>query len=436
VGQRGYVYKTDVPYFGIKGDGGSYLGPGSVDTAQLVTGSLAKEDGARDFGIQHQFLNQINSGSDKLSWQSESSSSMISGTHLDAAAADKAQLLAGSLTEEGSPMISKWSAILIAALLPAPRGPRALILLCLGASSARGVCNNEATNYFPVNTSGMLSWYQHQTVSATSWLSTVGSLKMTVKAGTPVVAGTCPQQYLSGTQSDEVDFGNILGSGSFTLCSVTKYTGTNHNAMLVSSSTTYNWRHGAFNSQWVGSAYYNGGWVTETSYSPISQATYPIANGQATLPWIVLCAAKSATFTLAYVDNFRWVGNTVISIPGAAVTAQTPPNPPTIGINNYPGSPGSDFGLMELMSWSRILSYSEIADAMAYLNVVTQQTSGWAAAAATITPDCTNESVNLFSVNTSGMISWYQHQNIHMAVEAHGRRNPSGLALLDPSRFQ
>jgi len=279
-------------------------------------------------------------------------------------------------------------------------------------------CNNESANNFPVSTNSMVSWFKHSNLtygniacnsSQPQWISNVNwySFTMAVVGGVATIAGTCPQIYLSGTLNTQISFGPILGSNGFTLCSATKYTGTNKNAMITASNNV-DWEHGARDSSSVGAAYYGGTWMTPGA---VTSSLYQASSSA----WVVLCVASSSSSSLAYVDYFKWVGNSnpAQQIPGTNSGNWQGSYAGSIGVNLYRSGSGSDFGVLELMSWNRTLGYTEISNAMAYIQVVAQQTSGWVSAVP-ITPiiPCSNESMNFFPINTSAMISWFQHSNL------------------------
>jgi len=280
------------------------------------------------------------------------------------------------------------------------------------------MCDNEVENLFPVNMSGMISWYNHSNLmycdssgassSQPNWVSNVNSnlFSMVVLSSWATISGTCPQRYLNVSYQTELDFGAILGIGSFTFCTVTKITDIAHAETLFYSSLNQNtWWHGAANGNKYGGALYGN--------TIISNAPAKLPN----LPWLVLCTASSSSFSLAYVDDFVWSGTTPSTIPGQSIPNWKGSYPGSIQINTMAetdaANPGS-CNVLEIMSWGRVLSYIEISNAMAYLHVVAQQGGFWAPVTAIMSP-CSPDGCDTFFPllnSMSSMIAWYQHQNV------------------------
>ena len=87
-----------------------------------------------------------------------------------------------------------------------------------------------------------------------------------------------PVTYIDGSASAGFDFGDILAP-THTVCSVTRYTGSQRKRILTSVKT-YNWLHGHWSNN-AGVAYYQG-WLT------------PDKRYKDTRDWVVLCGTNGA----------------------------------------------------------------------------------------------------------------------------------------------
>jgi len=227
-----------------------------------------------------------------------------------------------------------------------------------------------------VPTNGLVSWFRSERAFNFGWVSKVGALGAEIEIVASYNSGVvnvvpgdscnlglqdnatqCPS-YIAGNPSASVDFGPILGTGDWTICSVTKYNGAHQNRILTGNNT--NWLHGQWNGL-NGVAYYGlstgtnvtGGWVTNNSGS------------LALMPWTVACGTVSNTFVYN-VDNCASCVTTVAHLGGGVVGH--------VVVNQGSASTdqGSDWAIMEIITWSRALNKTEIVAATSYLNLKTQ----------------------------------------------------------------
>jgi len=275
-----------------------------------------------------------------------------------------------------------------------------------------------------------------------AWRSGIGSFSITVLAGVATVTGACPMRYLKGTYQTMIDFGAILGASAYTLCTVHKFdaSATQKYAIFSASdgssapANTYNlnqqqcWVQGNW-AGYSGCAYSGAG---STSYASLSASS-------STEPWTAFCVASASSYSLAYTDNFKWAGTT--PYPPGPVGASGSWSGSTVGsiqinTNLCAGLWYSDFNVLEVMSWGRALSQMEIANVLGYLQVVTEQTTTTTTmTTSTITP-CRNDWLDLFPVNKTDMISWFQHQNLSETGQVCGciflQSNVMGSIRSDP----
>jgi len=194
---------------------------------------------------------------------------------------------------------------------------------------------------------GIYAWFRSDLANATAWPSAVGSIVAQFTPGVSIVVNdTCGNyvcaSYIAGNYTVGVTFGAILPD-TWALCSVTKYNGNNKGRILNSASQ--NWLFGHWNQQ-VGVQYQNG-WNTPSGSTSVSW------------PWLVMCGSSSGSYT--YVDFGTYVGGN---------SGKTFMSGTTVGtvVGNLLGGEVSDWAIMELVTWSRELTVSEIITTMAYLN--------------------------------------------------------------------
>jgi len=216
-------------------------------------------------------------------------------------------------------------------------------------------------NALSVPAAGMLSWYQHENIAATSWPSSVGGFA-TRAGGSPSVSSDAPH-YLYGTKQSWVNWGLIVNSDNFTICTVFKFaspawTSPVEGRVITSDAVPgCNW-HTA-----------NKGHLNGLVFGGEGAGGYqtPVANNSAR-PWTVMCTSNTG---VVYIDDCTSIGNGHHSCTGQQVGAIVTNDPTTYWGSNEP----SDWAIMEIMTWNRVLSISEINSAMGYLNNVVQQST-------------------------------------------------------------
>ncbi|CAE7226203.1 unnamed protein product, partial [Symbiodinium pilosum] len=174
------------------------------------------------------------------------------------------------------------------------------------------------------------------------WKSVVGNLRGRVTKGgvsRKVESGhgaRKPVAYLAGSTGAGYDFGRIM-KRDYSICSISRYTGRNKRRILQAGHPNFlhgHWAHRA------GVAHY-GTWVTSHE-------------GPASEDWIALCGNRAGLV-------FR--GREKISNgrqPGAASDFHLYINE---GRHEF-----SDFGVMEVIVWDRLLTEDEMLTTMEYLN--------------------------------------------------------------------
>ena len=142
------------------------------------------------------------------------------------------------------------------------------------------------------------------------------------------------------------DFGNVIPP-THTVCSVTRYSGP-HKGRILQSRHQNNWLHGHW-ARTAGVAYYNG-WLTSDS------RTLDVGD------WVVLCGTNGAQRAF---DGFS--PGTPANI---AALSPYPPVPFTETIPlyiNHGWDEKSEFHVMEVITWDRVLSEAEMVATVDYL---------------------------------------------------------------------
>ena len=152
-----------------------------------------------------------------------------------------------------------------------------------------------------------------------------------------------PVAALSGTGAAGIQFGTSLSSGSYSVCSLQRYTGTPYGRVLQGGDG--NWLHGHYSST-RGLGHY-GTWMTSASTS----------HGTLT-DWLVYCGtAASNGQQLANGMNVRSGSST-----GGATSSLH-----VGGTGEHGGSQPSSWAFAELMIWNRNLDAYELRAASDYL---------------------------------------------------------------------
>ena len=155
-----------------------------------------------------------------------------------------------------------------------------------------------------------------------------------------------PVEYIRGTPTTAVRFPNALAA-EFTVCAVTRYTSSGKKGRILQSGRE-NWLQGHW-SGISGVAHY-GSWATTRNTKQ---------NAGATSDWVVMCGQNEGAGRIL-VDSDA---NNVRSDAAAKSSWDTDL---TINTGAHAGE-SSDFGIVELLSWSRALNEVEMQVAMKYL---------------------------------------------------------------------
>ena len=205
----------------------------------------------------------------------------------------------------------------------------------------------------PMN--GLHAWFESRNAGAT-WPSTVGSLVGEVVGGQVEVktesghGADAPVRALHGGTTAKFDFGLALPGDTWTLCTVSRYTGTTRARIIMGSG---NFLHGHHNGK-RGVAHYNGWVTTRVSVGVMDD-------------WLVMCGTNRGQ--RAYVDG---VNRATHDRNGASITHDV-----YLGINYAQRCNGwacpqaSDWAVAEVMTWTRSLSDAEMVQVTEYLRSVT-----------------------------------------------------------------
>lgn len=189
-----------------------------------------------------------------------------------------------------------------------------------------------------VPSEGMISWFRSEDAAA-SWKSRVGPFTAEAKAGSVRTATRhygAELKHVYGDSKSSFSFGDIVPA-TFTMCSLSAYTGIAQGKILRGESF---W-HGHADGQ-AGSVFYGGQWVRDEK------------NLTGTRSWIALCASNQHEYI--FLDG--------VEVPakfagGGGNTA--------IGVNDGPEDEHSDWAVAEVMTWDRVLTRSEMVDVQNYL---------------------------------------------------------------------
>ncbi|CAE7298256.1 unnamed protein product, partial [Symbiodinium sp. CCMP2456] len=198
---------------------------------------------------------------------------------------------------------------------------------------------------------GMYAWFKSENAGSV-WRSSVGDFEGHCNMGSVfrrVAAGNGadrPVTFIEGYTWSGYDFGNVIPP-THTVCAVTRYSGP-HKGRILQSRSQNNWLHGHWARQ-AGVAYYNG-WLTSDS------RTLDVED------WVVLCGTNGAQRAF---DGFS-------SGTPANIAAHNP-HPPvkfteTIPLYiNHGWDEKSEFHVMEVITWDRVLSEAEMVATVDYL---------------------------------------------------------------------
>jgi len=202
----------------------------------------------------------------------------------------------------------------------------------------------------PIPTAGLYAWFESQNAGE-SWPSSVGTLVGTVVGGTVEIKAESgrganqPVRALYGNTASKFDFGLALPGNTWTLCTLSRYTGSNKGRIIQGSGNVL---HGHWNAR-RGVAHYEG-WVT------------PSENRGVVDDWLVMCGTNNGQ--RAYVDG---VNIATADRSGASGNKY-------LGINYAKDAccPNevSDWAVAEVMTWTRSLSADEMLQVTRYLQSV------------------------------------------------------------------
>ena len=196
---------------------------------------------------------------------------------------------------------------------------------------------------------GMVAWFKSEDAGSV-WLSSVGgfegrSIKSRVvrRIGAGFGADR-PVTYIQGTDNGAYSFGKIL-KPDHTVCSVTRYTGGGKDRILQIASGE--WLHGHHQKN-VGVAWYKTAWLTAKERNP-----------KGSMDWVVLCGTNGAK---------RAYDSMTLNLKNVAEKGTFGKFSSTqeIFVNKGSGAK-TDFGVMELITWDRVLTEQEMKDSVQYL---------------------------------------------------------------------
>lgn len=202
----------------------------------------------------------------------------------------------------------------------------------------------------PVNGNGLVSWFRSEDAGLT-WPSRVGNHTGRLVNGTAEVVtesghgASAKVRYIRGDTSAQYLFGSIVPE-AFTVCSITRYAGPNQGRVLT--STERNWIHGHF-CGFAGSVFYmqHNTMLFNPEFKDVHE-------------WVVTCGTNGAELVL---HNGVNIAQSYADGAGGAVG---------VGVNTgYVKDMGcqsrSDWAVMELLTWDRVLSEAEMERESAHL---------------------------------------------------------------------
>ncbi|CAE7688814.1 unnamed protein product, partial [Symbiodinium pilosum] len=190
---------------------------------------------------------------------------------------------------------------------------------------------------------GMVSWFRSEDAEV-AWRSAVGSYEAFGSDGVhrKVEAGhgaARPVAYMAGDHGQTYNFGKVL-SPTYTVCSVSRYTGA-HKKRVLQTELPANWLHGHWHGK-AGVCHY-GEWNTPH-------------DGSSTTDWVVLCGSNGHKVFDGSKNNIA-----ISNGHGFDREYHLKVNPQD-GFKEF-----SDFGVMEVITWNRVLSDAEMMTTIDYL---------------------------------------------------------------------
>jgi len=203
------------------------------------------------------------------------------------------------------------------------------------------------------NSSSAYAWYRQGEfdIQAGTWTDATGNGRTAVLSASGLSSSSVsgngaagPVLALEGTTSGSVDFGNII-QATFTICSVTRFTGSSKRRILNGAGG--NFLHGHYASA-------SGGLTGVAFYGKVRTAWTPLVTPLTN--WVALCGTNGGTYD--------------VQLSGQSVGADTGGTGNVgLGINSGDHMPtdASDFALAELVVWDRALSGTEMTDASCHI---------------------------------------------------------------------
>ena len=203
-------------------------------------------------------------------------------------------------------------------------------------------------NMVPIQ--GLNSWFKSSQLGETGnggskWVSIVGDFTAQPTSGTVQTVTSTGHgasgkvRAVTGGTSSAYTFGNILAD-KYTICSLSRYTGSNRQRILTGSRT--NWLHGHWSGK-AGVAQYDE-WLFK-------------GNRMSADEWVLACGTSQTFFLRGKKIATRekqFAGNQAVVINDGA----------------YYTDEKSDWAVAEVITWDRALSDKEMEDASAYLQKV------------------------------------------------------------------
>lgn len=193
----------------------------------------------------------------------------------------------------------------------------------------------------PIPENGLVSWFKPSSASV-NWPSYVGGFRGVVHGSSPTVVteegngAVLPITYLKGSSESKFHFGAVVPS-TFTICSMSRYTGNTFNGRILQGDATINWLHGHWGKT-VGAAYYVG-WKVRG-----------VMDQNTLTDWVIVCGSSDPTQGV-YVNGVE-----------KAVDAEGGYGSPKDGNLwiNAETTELSEWGVAEVITWDRVLSGAEI----------------------------------------------------------------------------
>ena len=250
--------------------------------------------------------------------------------------------------------------------------------------------------------SGLQAWYKIENYGHNSWLDDSGNgrtAKVTGPSTRVTEAGNgaaAEVEYLRGTKETTIVFPSAL-TPSFTMCSVTRYASADAAAQArILQAGSFNFLHGHW-ARSVGVAFYTS-WLRQQSV---------VSGTRARTDWLVMCGSNTGRLVL--------VGDALHD------TAAGRSQDDDVWINaGHAKQEKSEFGIVELLTWSRALSRAEMALVGVYLRLrlahgTHQRTSTFTSTSTTTTSSTTTSTQTTSSTSSTTSTSFVCPPGQHKA---------------------